>query len=60
MIRDFDNDGWVYRQRLDVQLFGDNWRPRIEMIHFSGDRETAPAGLFQDSDFVEFSLTYQF
>ena len=60
MIRDVDNDGWVYRQRLDFNFFGDSWRPRIEVLSFSGDQETAPAGLFRNSDMIEVSLTYQF
>ncbi|MDX2424964.1 MAG: hypothetical protein QNK15_01795 [Cycloclasticus sp.] len=60
ILRDFTNEGLVYRQRIDFNYFGDSWRPRIEWMHFSGKKESAPAGIFNNSDFVELSLTYQF
>ncbi|MEH6502682.1 MAG: DUF1302 family protein [Cycloclasticus sp.] len=60
VLRDFTNEGLVYRQRIDFNYFGDSWRPRIEWMHFSGKKESAPAGLFNNSDFIELSLTYQF
>ena len=60
VLRDFTNEGLVYRQRIDFNYFGDSWRPRIEWMHFSGKKESAPAGMFNNSDFVELSLTYQF
>ncbi len=59
-IRDFDNDGTFYRQRVDFQFFGSNWRPRLEWMLFDGEGENAPIGILDRSDFVEFSLTYQF
>ncbi len=59
-IRDFDNAGNFYRQRIDFNYFGRDWRPRLEWMHFNGTRETAPIGLFDDKDFIELSLTYQF
>lgn len=60
LITDFDNDGVSYRQRIDFNYFGDNFRPRIEVMHFSGDKESAPIGIFDDKDYIELSLTYQF
>ena len=60
LISDINNDGLVYRQRLDFNFFGNHWRPRIEVLSFSGDKETAPAGIFSNSDMIELSLTYQF
>jgi len=59
-IRDFQGSGDYYRQRIDFNYFGDSWRPRVEIAHFSGDKESAPIGTFNNSDYVELSLTYQF
>lgn len=59
-IRDIDGNGTAYRQRIDFNYFGKHLRPRIEIQHFSGKKESAPVGLFDDKDFVEISLTYQF
>lgn len=59
-IRDFQGSGDFYRQRIDFNYFGDSWRPRVEIMHFSGEKENAPIGTFQNSDYVEVSLTYQF
>jgi len=59
-IRDFQGSGDYYRQRIDFNYFGDSWRPRVEIVHFSGDKESAPIGTFNNSDYVELSLTYQF
>ncbi|GEM_PF-396481 len=59
-IRDFDQQGTFYRQRIDFNYFGKSWRPRIEAMIFDGGAETAPIGIYDDKDFVEFSLTYQF
>ena len=59
-IRDFQGSGDYYRQRIDFNYFGDSWRPRVEIVHFSGDKESAPIGAFNNSDYVEVSLTYQF
>lgn len=59
-IRDFQGSGNYYRQRIDFNYFGDDWRPRVEWAHFSGDKEIAPIGTFNNSDYIELSLTYQF
>ena len=59
-IRDFDNKGTFYRQRVDFQFFGNNWRPRLEWMFFDGEGENAPVGILDRSDFVELSITYQF
>jgi hypothetical protein len=60
VIEDFTNDATLYRQRVDFNYFGDSWRPRLEWLHLSGDAESAPIGLYDHSDYVELSLTYQF
>tara|TARA_R110002110_G_scaffold413822_1_gene641986 strand:+ start:14585 stop:16423 length:1839 start_codon:yes stop_codon:yes gene_type:complete len=60
LIRDFDNHGTAYRQRVDFNYFGDNFRPRVEWIHVSGRDEAGPLGLITDADIIEVSLTYQF
>lgn len=60
LIKDLDNRGYFYRQRVDFQFWGNKWRPRLEWMHFDGERESAPYGIFRNSDFVELSLTYQF
>ena len=60
LISDFTNDATLYRQRIDFNYFGDSWRPRFEWLHISGDAESAPVGLYDHSDYVELSLTYQF
>lgn len=59
-IRDFQGKGNYYRQRIDFNYFGDSWRPRIEIAHFEGKKESAPIGTFNHSDYIEASLTYQF
>jgi hypothetical protein len=59
-IQDFYNDGSFYRQRVDFQFFGNNWRPRLEWMSFYGKGENAPIGILDRSDFVELSITYQF
>ncbi|MCF7981009.1 MAG: hypothetical protein K9K86_03420 [Pseudomonadales bacterium] len=59
-IRDFDNSGTFYRQRIDFQFFGNNFRPRLEWMTFSGEGQNAPIGILDHSDLIEFSLTYQF
>ncbi|MBL4743424.1 MAG: hypothetical protein JKX87_02110 [Cycloclasticus sp.] len=59
-IADFTNQANFYRQRIDFNYFGDSWRPRLEWMHFDGTQESAPIGIFNNSDFVELSLTYQF
>jgi Protein of unknown function (DUF1302) len=59
-IRNVQGHGTAYRQRLDFNYFGRHWRPRIEWQMFDGRQEVAPVGLFNDKDFVEVSITYQF
>ena len=59
-IWDMRREGFVHRQRIDFRYFGDRFIPRIEWMHFSGDREDGVLGLFRDRDFVEFQLTFQF
>lgn len=60
LIKDLDKTGYFYRQRADFNFWGAQWRPRIEWMHFSGVAESAPYGIFKNSDFVEVSVTYQF
>lgn len=61
LIRDFNNQGTFYRQRVDFNYFGKNWRPRLEWMHFGGNGEqNAPLGVLDTSDIVEMSVTYQF
>jgi hypothetical protein len=59
-IRNVQGHGTAYRQRLDFNYFGKHWRPRIEWQMFDGSAEVAPVGIFNDKDFVEVSITYQF
>jgi hypothetical protein len=59
-IRNISGNGTAYRQRIDFNYFGKNIRPRVEIQSFSGQAETAPIGFFDEKDFIEFSLTYQF
>ncbi|HIE86233.1 MAG: DUF1302 family protein [bacterium] len=59
-IRNIDGHGTSYRQRIDFNYFGGHWRPRLEIQHFSGRAEVAPIGIFDDKDFIELSITYQF
>lgn len=59
-IRDVDNKGTAYRQRVDFNYFGDKFRPRLEWIHVTGQNEAGPLGLIKNSDIIEMSLTYQF
>jgi len=59
-IEDITNESTMYRQRVDFNYFGDSWRPRLEWMHFDAKKESVPLGLFNNSDFIELSLTYQF
>lgn len=59
-IRNVQGKGTAYRQRIDFNYLGKHWRPRIEWQTFSGKKEVAPIGLFDDRDFIEVSMTYQF
>ena len=57
---DIDKGGVAYRQRFDFATFGPQWKPRIEIGHFSGNPEQGLLAVWRKSDYVEFSLTYQF
>ncbi|MDE0988511.1 MAG: hypothetical protein OSA83_04705 [Pseudomonadales bacterium] len=59
-IWDLDNDGFIHRQRIDFNFFGNNVRPRLEWISASGDEESIPAGMLRHSDLIELSITVQF
>ncbi|HFB63949.1 MAG TPA: hypothetical protein ENJ60_00270 [Aeromonadales bacterium] len=59
-IRNVDANGTSYRQRIDFNYFGKHWRPRLEYQYFKGRKEVAPIGLFNDKDFIELSVTYQY
>ncbi len=59
-IYDEDFDGFIHRQRIDFNFFGDKIRPRLEWVHVDGDAEQGVAGLFGNSDYVEASITVQF
>ncbi|MGB0206112.1 MAG: DUF1302 family protein [Neptuniibacter sp.] len=60
LIQDLNGQGTSYRQRIGFNYWGKNLRPEIEIQHFNGTKESAPIGLFNDKDYIEFSLTYQF
>ena len=60
LIKNIDGHGTAYRQRIDFNYFGKNWRPRFEYQYFSGRDEVAPVGIFNDKDFFEISVQYQF
>ncbi|MFC7049970.1 DUF1302 family protein [Emcibacter nanhaiensis] len=59
-IWDMDFKGFIHRQRVDFNFFGDKIRPRLEWISFSGNREQGVVGLFRNSDLIEASVTVQF
>ncbi len=59
-VADLTNDAMAYRQRIDLNFFGDVIRPRIEWLAFDARREDGALGFVHDADMVEFSLTYQF
>ena len=59
-IWDIDKGGVAYRQRIDFSMAGNQLKPRIELGHFSGNPEQGLIGLYRKSDYVEFSITYQF
>jgi hypothetical protein len=60
LIQDLNGQGTSYRQRMAFNYFGKRLRPAIEIQHFNGTKESAPIGLFNDRDYIELSLTYQF
>ena len=57
---DLSKDGFAYRQRVTFSTLGNKLIPRIEIGTFDGDTEEGLLALYKDSDYVEFSLTYQF
>ena len=57
---DLSKDGFAYRQRVTFSAMGNQLIPRIEIGTFDGDTEEGLLALYKDSDYVEFSLTYQF
>ena len=57
---DLSKHGFAYRQRVTFSAMGNKLIPRIEIGTFDGDTEEGLLALYKDSDYVEFSLTYQF
>ena len=57
---DLSKDGFAYRQRVTFSTLGNKLIPRIEIGTFNGDTEEGLLAFYKDSDYVEFSLTYQF
>lgn len=59
-IWDLSNDAFSYRQRVDYPAFQNKLLSRIEIGTFSGDTEGGLLAFYENSDYVELSLTYQF
>ncbi len=57
---DLSKDGFAYRQRVTFSTLGNKLIPRIEIGIFDGDTEEGLLAFYKNSDYVEFSLTYQF
>ena len=57
---DLSKDGFAYRQRVTFSAMGNQLIPRIEIGIFDGKTEEGLLALYKDSDYAEFSLTYQF
>ena len=57
---DLSKNGFAYRQRGTFSTLGNKLIPRIEIGTFNGDTEEGLLAFYKDSDYVEFSLTYQF
>ena len=57
---DLSKNGFAYRQRVTFSTLGNKLIPRIEIGTFNGDTEEGLLAFYKDSDYVEFSLTYQF
>jgi len=60
VVWDISKESVAYRQRIDLNMFGDNIRPRIEWIHVHAEREEGALGFIHDADILEVSITYQF
>ena len=57
---DLSKNGFAYRQRVTFSTLGNKLIPRIEIGTFNGDTEEGLLAFYKNSDYVEFSLTYQF
>ena len=57
---DLSKGGFAYRQRITFSTLGNKVIPRIEIGTFSGREEGGLLALYKQSDYVEFSITYQF
>jgi len=57
---DLSKGGFAYRQRVTFSTLGNKVIPRIEIGTFSGREEGGLLALYKQSDYVEFSITYQF
>jgi len=57
---DLSKGGFAYRQRVTFSTLGNTVIPRIEIGTFSGREEGGLLALYKQSDYVEFSITYQF
>ena len=57
---DLSKHGFAYRQRVTFSTLGNKLIPRIEIGIFDGDTEEGLLAFYKNSDYVEFSLTYQF
>ena len=59
-IWDLSKHAFAYRQRVDYAALQNKVLARMEIGTFSGDTEDGLLALYKQSDYVEFSLTYQF
>ncbi|MFT5334099.1 MAG: hypothetical protein ACI9GB_002006 [Halioglobus sp.] len=59
-IWDISQDAFAYRQRVDYAALQNSLLARVEVGTFTGDTEGGLLALYKQSDYVEFSLTYQF
>jgi hypothetical protein len=59
-IWDLSKDAFAYRQRVDFPAFQNKLLTRLEIGTFSGETEGGLLALYENSDYVELSLTYQF
>ncbi|MFT6437904.1 MAG: hypothetical protein ACJAVI_005986 [Candidatus Azotimanducaceae bacterium] len=59
-IWDLSKDAFSYRQRVDFPAFQNKLLTRLEIGTFSGETEGGLLALYENSDYVELSFTYQF
>lgn len=59
-IWDLSKGGFAYRQRINFSAMQNKLTPRIEIGTFAGNTEGGLLALYKQSDYVEFSLSYQF